>query len=57
MSATDEELWVDVKGLEDRYQVSNLGNVRSKERYIKTKSGYLTKRGGRPVKPVNHTSK
>lgn len=29
-----EEIWKDVKGLEELYQVSNFGNVRSKERKI-----------------------
>jgi hypothetical protein len=28
------EVWKDVKGLENYYQVSNLGNVRSKERFV-----------------------
>lgn len=28
------EVWKDVIGLEDYYQVSNLGNVRSKERFV-----------------------
>ena len=35
------EIWKDVKGLEDYYQVSNLGNVRSKERFV------IRGRGGR----------
>lgn len=29
---TQEEIWKDVPGYEDNYQVSNLGNVKSKER-------------------------
>jgi len=58
MSVTNEkEVWVDVKGLEDRYQVSNLGNVYAKERLIETKTGRFIKRGGKLVKAVNHTSK
>ena len=32
-----EEIWKDVVGLEDRYQVSNFGRVRSKERFFKDK--------------------
>lgn len=28
------EIWVPVKGYEDHYEVSNLGRVRSKERYL-----------------------
>jgi hypothetical protein len=35
------EFWKDVIGLEDYYQVSNLGNVRSKERFV------IRGRGGR----------
>ena len=53
----EKEVWVDIKGLEDKYQVSNLGNVYSKERLIETKTGRFMKRGGKPVKAVNHTSK
>ena len=30
-----EEIWVDIKGYEGSYQVSNIGNVRSVERKIK----------------------
>lgn len=29
-----EEIWKDIKGYEGIYQVSNLGNVRSLDRYI-----------------------
>ena len=32
-----QEIWKDVVGYEGLYQVSNLGNVRSVDRYIKTK--------------------
>lgn len=30
-----KEIWKDIKGYENRYQISNLGNVKSKERYEK----------------------
>lgn len=34
-----EEQWKDIKGYEGLYQVSNLGRVKSLERYIQTKRG------------------
>lgn len=34
------EIWVDIKGFEGYYQVSNYGNVRSVQRLIKNKHGY-----------------
>lgn len=33
-----EEIWKDIKGYEGFYQVSNLGNVKSLERTVKTKT-------------------
>ena len=33
------EIWKDVKDYEDKYQVSNLGKVRSKERYFNNNGG------------------
>lgn len=33
-----KEVWKDVKGYEGQYIVSNLGNVRSLDRYVKTKN-------------------
>lgn len=33
------EQWVDIEGFEDRYQVSNFGNVKSLQRYVKTSRG------------------
>ena len=41
------ETWKDIKTLENYYQVSNLGNVRSKDRYIKGKNGCIVLRKGR----------
>lgn len=32
-----KEIWKDIKGYEGQYIVSNLGNVRSLDRYVKTK--------------------
>lgn len=34
------EIWKDVVGYEDKYQVSNLGRVKSKERYFNNNGGY-----------------
>lgn len=34
-----KEVWKDIKEYEGYYEVSNLGNVRSKERYVKTGGG------------------
>lgn len=40
------EEWRDIKGYEGEYQVSNLGNVRSLTKKVKTKNGfYATKTG------------
>ena len=35
----ETEIWKDIKGFEGLYQVSNLGRVKSVERYIETKNG------------------
>lgn len=35
-----QEIWKDIKNYEGSYQVSNLGRVRSLERYVITKKGY-----------------
>ena len=40
-----EEIWKDVVGFEDYYQVSNLGNVRSKDREVNTWHGVILKKG------------
>jgi hypothetical protein len=41
------EEWKDVKGFEDYYEVSNLGNVRSKDRVIIQKNGRFHRRKGK----------
>ena len=38
-----EEIWKDVQGFEGRYQVSNLGRVRSLDRLIETEYPYIRK--------------
>ena len=39
------EIWKPVKGYEGSYEVSNLGNVRSVDRYIETKKGKCFRKG------------
>lgn len=45
-----EEIWKEIPGYEDYYEVSNLGNFRSKDRIIKYKSDGLRKYPGKPLK-------
>jgi hypothetical protein len=35
------EIWKDIKGMEDYYQISSYGNVRSKDRYVNHNYGGL----------------
>jgi hypothetical protein len=37
------EIWTDVKGFEDSYEISNFGNLRTKERFVKHYKGGLRK--------------
>ena len=39
LSMTNSEIWRDIKGYEGLYQVSNLGRVKSIERYISAHNG------------------
>lgn len=39
-----KEIWKDIKGYEGQYQVSNLGRVKSLQRYVKGRNGF------RPIK-------
>lgn len=41
------EIWKDVKMFENVYQVSNFGNIRSKDRYVNGKNGHMVLRKGR----------
>ena len=40
-----EEIWIDVKGYEESYQVSNLGNVKSKDQVQKIRNYTRLKKG------------
>lgn len=44
-----KEIWRDIKGYEGLYQVSNLGRVRSVDRYVKHWRGGLLKRKSQPL--------
>lgn len=48
--ANMEEIWKDIPGYEDWYQVSNLGNVRSVDRYVNSRWGKIYRKG-RPLSP------
>ena len=45
-----EEIWKDIVGYEGYYQVSNFGNVRSLDRYVKNQMGTLSLRKGKITK-------
>jgi hypothetical protein len=45
-----EEIWKPIVGYEGLYEVSNLGNVRSLDRYFITNGGYRTFRKGKMLK-------
>jgi len=51
-----EEIWKDVVGYEGYYKVSNMGNVKSIDRYVKHSiTGLPTKRKGKTLKAnINH---
>lgn len=44
------EIWKDIHGFKDYYQVSNFGNIRSKDRIVKSKNNSFAKKNGRPKK-------
>ena len=47
------EVWKDVVGYEGMYQVSNLGNVKSLDRYVTTKKGVRNYKGKLLSKNIN----
>lgn len=47
-----EEIWKPIKDFEDYYEISNLGNVRSKERTIIQKNGRFHHRKGKILTPI-----
>lgn len=52
-----EEIWKDIKGFEDSYQVSNLGRIKSKDRYVMTCGGGKRFIQGQIIKPIVCTNK
>jgi hypothetical protein len=46
-----EEVWKDIPGLEERYQVSNMGNVKSLDRICQQKNGKAYFRKGKLLRP------
>lgn len=40
-----QEIWRDIKGFEGIYQISNIGNIRSLTRKVKTFNGFRTSKG------------
>ena len=48
-----KEIWKDVVGYEKSYEVSNLGRVRSKRRFVSGRGRGLHASGGRLIKPFN----
>lgn len=45
-----EEIWKDIKGYEGLYQVSNLGRIRSVDRYVNHPKGGLQLKRGKILK-------
>lgn len=52
-----KEIWEDVKGYEDLYQVSNIGRVRSKDRMRHVGHGHYGLKKGRILKPYKMKSR
>ena len=49
------EVWKDIKGFEGKYQVSNLGNVKSLDRMVPHPMKGETFKRGAPLKPSKHS--
>jgi hypothetical protein len=52
---TEEEIWIDVKGYENEYLVSNLGRVKSLDRHLTHKNGHLYFHRGRILSQGEHS--
>lgn len=51
------EIWKDIEGFEDIYQISNLGRLRSKDRYVKINGNGVKFVSGKILKPTVCTNK
>ena len=49
-----KEIWKAVKDYENIYEISNLGRLRSKDRYIKNGNGYRISKGKINIVPTPH---
>lgn len=54
MKELNTEVWKPIKGYEGLYEVSNLGNVRSVDRYVTNGKGYCLLKG-KPKKALPHS--
>lgn len=52
MSKADEEEWKDIIGYEGKYQVSNLGRIKSLCRVVQRKNGHIQTINERILKPA-----
>lgn len=52
-----KEIWKDIKEYEGLYQISNLGNVKSLERHVKTKNNIISTIPNKILKPLDNGSK
>lgn len=50
-----KEIWKPVVGYENTYEVSNLGNVRSLDRYVANRAGVKTFVKGKQLAPIKNT--
>ena len=47
----NKEIWKPIKGYEDCYEVSNLGNIRSLTRLVYYSNGHYQTKKGQNIKP------
>jgi frataxin-like iron-binding protein CyaY len=50
----NKEIWKDIKGFEGYYKISNLGNVKSLDRFISNGKGLFLKKGQQISKCINN---
>ncbi len=52
----ENEIWKDIIEFENAYQISSLGNIRSKERMVKSKGSSFSKRQAQKIIPTKMTN-